>query len=258
MATLFYQGHGSFRLETAQGKVIYVDPFAGEGYDKPADLILVTHDHYDHNCIDKPARAPGCALITWKEALEGGHYGQFTLGDIQVQAVPAGNKNHDPSCCVGFVITLDGVTVYASGDTSLIPAMEEILAPMKLDYAILPIDGVYNMDASEASHCAAVIGARHSIPVHTCPSDNGLLYDPENAARFQCDGRILVSPGETISLQQHNSAKAALSQMEGRLFSSFAFINLLWFPLFPQAENRSDIRKRAWQLWLSPIHRPAL
>ena len=72
MATLFYQGHGSFRLETAQGKVIYVDPFAGEGYDKPADLILVTHDHYDHNCIDKPARAPGCALITWKEALEGG------------------------------------------------------------------------------------------------------------------------------------------------------------------------------------------
>ena len=114
--------------------------------------------------------------------------------------MPAGNKNHDPSCCVGFVITLDGVTVYASGDTSLIPAMEEILAPMKLDYAILPIDGVYNMDASEASHCAAVIGARHSIPVHTCPSDNGLLYDPENAARFQCDGRILVSPGETISL----------------------------------------------------------
>ena len=91
MATLFYQGHGSFRLETAQGKVIYVDPFAGEGYDKPADLILVTHDHYDHNCIDKPSRAPGCALITWKEALEGGHYGQFTLGDIQVQAVPAGN-----------------------------------------------------------------------------------------------------------------------------------------------------------------------
>lgn len=200
MATLFYQGHGSFRLETAQGKVIYVDPFAGEGYDKPADLILVTHDHYDHNCIDKPARAPGCALITWKEALEGGHYGQFTLGDIQVQAVPAGNKNHDPSCCVGFVITLDGVTVYASGDTSLIPAMEETLAPMKLDYAILPIDGVYNMDASEASRCASVIGARHSIPVHTCPSDNGLLYDPENAARFQCDGRILVSPGETIQL----------------------------------------------------------
>ena len=72
MSTLTYQGHGSYRLQTNGGQVIYIDPYAGEGYDVPADLILVTHDHYDHNEIDKPARKPGCAVITWKEALDQG------------------------------------------------------------------------------------------------------------------------------------------------------------------------------------------
>ena len=42
---LLYQGHGSLRITTAEGKVIYIDPYAGEGYDVPADLILVTHGH---------------------------------------------------------------------------------------------------------------------------------------------------------------------------------------------------------------------
>lgn len=56
MATLLYQGHGSLRLTTDSGKVIYIDPFAGEGYDEPADLILVTHQNHDHNCTDLPAK----------------------------------------------------------------------------------------------------------------------------------------------------------------------------------------------------------
>ena len=51
MAELLYQGHGSFRICTAAGAVIYVDPFAGDGYDRAADLVLVTHEHYDHNQV---------------------------------------------------------------------------------------------------------------------------------------------------------------------------------------------------------------
>ena len=61
MATkILYQGHGSLRLTTADGRVLYVDPYAGSGYDKPADLILVTHQHEDHNQINLVTKKPSC------------------------------------------------------------------------------------------------------------------------------------------------------------------------------------------------------
>ena len=52
---LAYLGHASLKITTREGKVIYIDPFAGEEsyYETPADLILVTHEHYDHNEISK-------------------------------------------------------------------------------------------------------------------------------------------------------------------------------------------------------------
>ena len=56
MAELLYQGHGSLRFQTNKGTVIYLDPYAGEGYNLPADLVLVTHGHHDHNVITLPAK----------------------------------------------------------------------------------------------------------------------------------------------------------------------------------------------------------
>ena len=84
--------------------MIYIDPFAGEAYDLPADLILVTHDHYDHNALDLiEDRNEDCAVITQKEALSDG---TFDLGYVTVEAVEAGNnKNHSTSECVGYVLT---------------------------------------------------------------------------------------------------------------------------------------------------------
>ena len=118
---LLYQGHGSLRIITAEGKVIYIDPYAGDGYDLPADLILITHGHSDHTntkLIKKQNR--GCEKITWKEGLVKGEYKTFDLGFATVEAVQAGNnKNHDINICVGWLVTLaDGISVYASGDTS--------------------------------------------------------------------------------------------------------------------------------------------
>ena len=54
MAKLLYQGHGSFRLVSEKGTVVYVDPYVGEGYDTEADLVLVTHEHLSLIHISTP------------------------------------------------------------------------------------------------------------------------------------------------------------------------------------------------------------
>ena len=197
MAKLLYQGHGSYRITSNDGMVIYIDPFAGKGYDVPADLILVTHEHHDHNVVDKMPHAAGCTVIRARDALQGGVYGFFEVGKTLIQAVQAYNKNHPKDECVGFVLSVDGVKVYAAGDTSETQDMHMLLPQMGLDYALLPGDGIFNMGMEEASRCAEIIGAKHSIPIHLKP---GGLYSERKAARFHAEGKLLVRPGETIEL----------------------------------------------------------
>ena len=197
---LLYQGHGSFRIVTGEGKVIYVDPYAGEGYDLPADLILVTHGHQDHTAVKKiKHRNDDCQIITYKEALVKGEYKTFDLGYATVEAVQAGNnKNHDIRNCVGWVITLpEGITVYATGDTSTTDQMAE-LAERKIDYAFFVCDGVYNMDMEEAIACAKLVNAKHSIPYHMAP---GKAFDQKRAELFDVPGRLIVPAGEEIVLE---------------------------------------------------------
>lgn len=197
MAQLLYQGHGSFRLETTEGQVIYVDPYVGGGYDKAADLILITHGHDDHTAVDRVTCKETCRTITFKEAREAGEYRKFTLDGLQIEAVPAYNVNHDEEMCVGYVLSFDGLQVYASGDTSRTSAMEEKLREAHLDYALLPIDGIFNMGPEEASQCAAVIAARYTIPIHMKP---GELFDRVMAEKFHSDGRIILEPGQVLEL----------------------------------------------------------
>lgn len=196
MATLLYQGHGSYRIVTSNQTVVYIDPFAGEGYDLPADLILVTHQHSDHNQTDLPAKKPDCEIITERDALKGRQYNTFQTKGVTVEAVEAYNKNHSRDGCVGYIVTVDGITLYASGDTSTTGQMKTFAA-RKLDYALLPADGIYNMDLEEASACADLIGAKHSIPIHLKP---GALFDRGRAERFTGKNRLIVQPGEEIEL----------------------------------------------------------
>lgn len=198
MAKLFFQGHGSFRITANDGRVIYVDPYAGakESYAPPADIILVTHQHHDHNQIELITQKENCAVITNDEALSGGKHNSFEIGGIIIEAVEAKNANHSPAECVGYIITVDGVKVYASGDTSTTEQMKT-LSVKNIDYALFPCDGKYNMDLEEAAECAKIIGAKHNIPIHMTP---GKLFYREKAEQFNAPNRLIVEAGEEIEL----------------------------------------------------------
>ncbi len=196
MATLFYQGHGSLRLTTDSGKVIYIDPFAGEGYQLAADLILVTHQHYDHNRIDLPAKNPDCLIWQNSDAFKDGDYQTLTLDFATVEAVEAYNHHHSRSECVGYIVTVDDKSIYFAGDTGETDEMAQ-MAKRQLDYAVLPMDFTYTMDIPETIHCAELINAKHTIPVHMSP---GELFDIKRAKQFTVPGALIVQPGESIQL----------------------------------------------------------
>ena len=196
MPKLYYQGHGSFRLTADDNRVIYIDPFAGDGYGLPAALILVTHAHRDHCQTQLCAQAPGCRVITQAEALAGGRHNRFEIGGIIVEAVEAGNLMHNPAQCVGYIITLDGISLYAAGDTSQTAAMAGFAA-RGLDYALLPCDGVFNMNPKEAAACAKLINAKHSIPIHMKP---GALFSEKAAEKWDAPNKLVVRPGAEITL----------------------------------------------------------
>ena len=196
MAKLYYQGHGSFRLTTGDGVVVFIDPYIGTGYDVPADIILVTHQHDDHNQINLITQKPGCVVISNAEALAGGVHNTFTVGSILIEAVEAGNQNHPIDQCVGYVVTVDGLKLYFCGDTSKTAQMAD-LAARGLDYTFLCCDGFYNMGLEEAAECAALIGSKHNVPVHMKP---GELFDREIAEQFNAPNRLIIEPGTEIEL----------------------------------------------------------
>lgn len=197
MARLLFQGHGSYRIITDEEVVIYVDPFLGEGYDIPADIILVTHEHNDHNHVELPKKKDSTIIIRQDTLKIGTIYNRTHVCGVEIEAVQAYNKNHDVSSCVGFVLRFDGITLYASGDTSLTDDMKSKLPKYNIDYALLPIDGVYNMDAEGAAECADYINAKHTIPIHMRPME---LFDRVCAEKFIHKTRKIIEAGEEIEL----------------------------------------------------------
>ncbi|MFP3154415.1 MBL fold metallo-hydrolase [Lachnospiraceae bacterium ZAX-1] len=206
MAKLYYQGHGSYRVTTDDERVIYVDPYAGDGYDLPADLILVTHQHHDHNKVKLVTQKQGCRVITNVEALLGDKHNRFDIDGILVESVTAKNLLHNPKKCVGYLLTVDkpnragSIKIYCSGDTSKTKQMDTFAA-RKFDYALFPCDGRANMGLKEAADCARVVGAKHNIPIHLKP---GSLFDRERAGKWNAPNKLVVEPGQEIILCSEN------------------------------------------------------
>ncbi|MBR3161601.1 MAG: MBL fold metallo-hydrolase [Bacilli bacterium] len=198
---LYYLGHASLRITTREGKVIYVDPYMGDNYDIAADLVLVTHDHYDHNEVSKiKNKNSDYRLITNKEGLVDGEYKSFDLGYAKIDVVEAGyNRYHNEKECVGYVITLsDDTKIYIAGDTAITPMMDR-LGTYNIDYAFIPCDGKYTMSVEDAIKASQKIKAKHNIPYHMVSDGRG--YDDEVASKFKMDNFIIVKQKEEIILK---------------------------------------------------------
>lgn len=194
MAELLYQGHGSYRIVSNEGVVIYVDPYAGEGYDIPADIVIVTHEHSDHNQVDLVTLKDDGVILRHGDLFVDDEYPIKKIKKVMIEGTLAENKNHTREECVGFIMTVDGITLYGAGDTNYYPEMESF---NDLDYALLPVDGIYNMSAQEASRCAHVIDSRYFIPIHTSPTQ---LYDEDIAKSFKSPHALYMKPGERLKL----------------------------------------------------------
>jgi L-ascorbate metabolism protein UlaG (beta-lactamase superfamily) len=196
MVKLLYQGHGSLRFTAQNGRVIYVDPYAGKGYDKPADIVLVTHEHHDHNKVDLITQKMGCKIITNKEALAGGKYNIFSFDGVEIEATEASNLMHSSKSCVGFILTVDGIRIFCSGDTSKTKQMQD-LSKKELDYALFCGDGIFNMGLKEAAECAKLVGAKHNILIHIKPR---ALFDLAKAQKWAAPNKLIIQPGEEREL----------------------------------------------------------
>ncbi len=172
---IVWLGHAGFRIEAE--RVIYIDPWQlAEPTPKAADVLLITHDHYDHfspDDIDR-IRTEDTVVVTI-DAVGQKLHGPIrlvTAGDtisvrgITVQVVPAYNldKPYHPrqKGYVGFVVTVDNHRIYHAGDSDLIPEMNEI----RCDIALLPVSGTYVMTADEAAEAARSIKPKLAIPMH--------------------------------------------------------------------------------------------
>lgn len=191
-------GHASFMITGSV--VVYVDPYVLGGDAPKADVILLTHDHYDHCDAGKIKEiqkadtvivcTPACnrhvsgktEIVTAGKTLE--------VKGVKIKTVPAyniGKPYHSRGAGVGFVFTLDGTTVYHAGDTDFVPEMTEI----KTDIALLPIGGTYTMDASEAAKAATAIKPRVAIPMHY-GTISGTEADPNEFKRLVTNPNIEV------------------------------------------------------------------
>ncbi len=199
-ARMTFIGHATVKIVTKAGTVIYIDPYFPVGnYLQPADYILVTHGHRDHFNIKKCKQADDCKIITWREALIDGEYQIFDEEDVHIEAVPSGgNGLHDPAVNVGYIVTVDGVSVYHSGDTVMFDGLKDIIGK-QIDYAMYPVDSFYTMTPDEASEVADMIGATYNIPIH----GGDMKAFSEQRKDFSAKGKLSLHWGQTIFLKKH-------------------------------------------------------
>ncbi len=178
---IFWVGHACFYIKV-HDTTIFIDPFrVSDKIKEKADIILITHAHYDHNSkadIDKVRKdstkfvaAPKCLDLKDYKGLELSKPGFKTkFNGIGIEAVSAYNSNSErlkyhPKVenWVGYILDVDGTRIYHAGDTDFIPEMNRI---KDIDVALLPMGGTYTMAVDEAIDAANAIKPKTLVPMH--------------------------------------------------------------------------------------------
>jgi len=181
-------GHAGFMIKSKEGKIIFIDPYNLGGIKEKADLVLITHSHYDHcsiSDIDKIVKEGTKIIITADcqskiarskvplkiEITEPGR--EYNFGNLRVFSLPAYNidKTFHPKeeRWVGYLLKFEEVIIYHAGDTDFIPEMEKLTGHKKEGVkfvALLPVGGRFTMCREEAFESVKVLKPDLSIPMH--------------------------------------------------------------------------------------------
>jgi L-ascorbate metabolism protein UlaG (beta-lactamase superfamily) len=193
-------GHSGFRISIG-GRRIYIDPYRIPAGAPKAELILVTHDHYDHfspqdieaistwdTVVIAPARVAERLAGRVHSIAPGEEIEPESLRGVYVRAVPAYNTSKrgpdgqvfHPRAAggVGYDVNVRGERLYHAGDTDVIPEMDAVAG---VDVALLPVSGTYVMTAREAAEAARRIQPRVAVPMHW----GGNIGTREDAEEFE-------------------------------------------------------------------------
>lgn len=178
-------GHAGIMIR-CNARILYIDPWKVSRSSPQADIILLTHDHYDHYSPEDIAllKRDSTRVVAPMPAPEAtdviGPGGRLALGEVTVKAVPAYNiaKGFHPRAngWLGYVVEIGGRRIYHAGDTDRIPEMDGL----NVDLALIPVGGTYTMDARDAALAAEDIKAGVAIPIHF----GDIVGTREDAERF--------------------------------------------------------------------------
>lgn len=165
-------GHASFKIKSPD-LIIYIDPYQVSRGEK-ADIILATHEHFDHyDEASVTALSKDNTIVVGPKSVASKARGKvleagqaLEIKGVSIKAVPAYNMAkpfHPKGSGVGFVIKIADKTIYHAGDTDKIPEMAKLAG---IDLALLPIGGTYTMDEAEAAGAVKVIKPKIAIPMH--------------------------------------------------------------------------------------------